>query len=407
MAILKSAALAASIALGLASLAQAAELRLRAPSAGDQVPTQLTASKSTAARTLDRTPVQVSWALEAAEPLNDRPVPFVRESREYWLDASEAELQRGVALPTTAEGALIRISPHGSNVNRLTIDDIVIRSGGRELTGRSATQNVADETSLRAAGMDVPDGTVIAKLAPSTGKGNLQLAAPAARGSYLIHVFEPTSSTVLTLTTARDTVVAGQSLRVNAQLTGAKAATAKGVLTAPDGHSQSFDLQRQSDGSWQADVIPDAAHASGLELWEVHTFASGGDRSTPVLRDAKTAFALSRPTARLTGDVRTVADTARGGGLSFSLGVEAADASRYQLAGVLYGTASDGTRRPMAYAQSAAWIDAGSGRLSLSFDAASLGAGKLAAPYELRDLRLTNQADMSLVERRERAVEIR
>lgn len=407
MAILKSAALAASIALGLASLAQAAELRLRAPEANDQVPARLVTSKGTSARTLDRTPVQVSWALDAADALNDRPQPFVRESREYWLDASEAELQRGVSLPTTAVGALLRISPHGNNVNRLTIDDVVVRSGGRELAGRAATQSVADETALRAAGMDVPDGTVIAKLAPTAGKGNLQLAAPAARGSYLIHVFEPTSSTVFTLGTARDTVVAGQSLRISAQLTGAKAATAKGVLTAPDGYSQTFDLQLQPDGRWQADVVPDAAHASGLELWEVHAFASGGDRSTPVLRDAKTAFALSRPTARLTGDVRTVADTARGGGLSFSLGVEAADASRYQLAGVLYGTASDGTRKPMAYAQSAAWLDAGNGRLTLSFDAASLSAGKLAAPYELRDLRLSNQADMSLVERRERAVEIR
>ncbi len=408
MAILKSAALAASIALGVASLAQAADLRLSSPSAGDQVPAALVASRDAAAtRTLDRMPTRISWALDAADALNDRPVPFVRESREYWLDASEAQLQRGVALPTTADAALIRISPHGNNPSRLTVDDLVIRNGARELAGRAATQNVADETSLRAAGMDVPDGTIIAKLATAVGKGDLRLVAPTARGSYLIHVFEPASSTVLTLGTTRDTILAGQSLRISARLDGARATSAKGVLTAPDGHSQPFDLRPQADGSWQADVVPDAAHASGLELWEVHTFASGGDRSTPVLRDAKTAFALSRPTARLTGDVRTVADPARGGGLSLDIGVQAANGSRYQLAGVLYGTASDGTRRPLAYAQSAAWLDAGSGRLALTFDAASMAAGKLAAPYELRDLRLTNQADMSLVERRERAVEIR
>lgn len=407
MANLKSAALAASIALGVVAFAQAAELQLNAPAAGDQVPARLVSGKDLDTRTLDRAPVKVSWALSTADALNDRPVPFVRESREYWLNASEAELRRGIALPTTAEAALIRISPHGTDVGPLSIDDLVIRSGGRELAGSAAVQSVADAAALRAAGMEVSDGTVIAKLAPAAGKGNLQLAAPAARGNYLIHVFEPASSTVLRLGTARDTVVAGQSLRINARLEGAKAATAKGMLTAPDGHSQPFDLHLQADGSWQADVVPDAAHAGGLELWEVHAFASGGERNTPVLRDAKTAFALSRPTARLTGDVRTVADMARGGGLSFDLGVQAADASRYQLAGVLYGTASDGTRKPMAYAQSAAWLDAGAGRLTLSFDAASMGSGKLAAPYELRDLRLSNQADMSLVERRERAVEIR
>lgn len=408
MAILKSAALAASIALGVASLAHAAELRLNAPTAGDQVPAALSARKDAATTPyLDRAPAQVSWALDSAATLDARPVPFVRESREYWLNASEAELQRGVALPTTAEAALIRISPQAGNTTRLTVDDLVIRSNGRELDGRTATQSLADAAALRAAGMDVPDGTVVAKLSPAAGKGNLQLAAPAARGSYLIHVFEPTSSAVLHLSATRDTVVAGQGLRVEARLAGATAGAAKGLLTAPDGHSQPFELQRQADGSWQADVVPDAAHAGGAELWEVHTFVRGGERGTEVQRDAKTAFALSRPTARLNGQVRSEPLSARQRELRIDVGVQAASASRYQLAGVLYGTDRDGVRRPLAYAQSAAWLDAGDGSLSLAFEATTLAASKLAAPYELRDLRLSDQADLSVIERREKALEIR
>jgi len=42
----------------------------------------------------------------------------------------------------------------------------------------------------------------------------------------------------------------------------------------------------------------------------------------------------------------------------------------------------------------------------LSFDQQTLGESQLRAPYEIRDLRLINQADMSLVERRERAARI-
>jgi hypothetical protein len=408
MSTLKSAALAASIALGLAGYATAADLRLNAPTATDQVPARLAAAKDDrAAAALDRTPVQVSWALDPAEALTDRPAPFVQESREYWLNASEAELQRGVALPTTAEAALIRISPHGNNSSRLGIDDLVISGNGRQLSGREATQSVADEAALRAAGMDVSEGTVIARLAPGAGKGNLRLSAPAARGDYLIHVFEPTSSTVLRLGAARDTVVAGQSVRITANLQGAKASTAKGMLTAPDGHSQAFELSLQTDGSWQADVVPDATHASGPALWEVHAFASGGDARAPVLRDAKTALAVSRASARLSGEVSTVLDGVRSKGLSVNVGVETASASRYQLAGVLYGTAADGARRPAAYAQSAAWLATGTGTLTLIFDAQALAGSKLTAPYELRDLRLSNQADMSVIERRERALEIR
>lgn len=403
---LKSAAMAASIVLGLAGQTQAAELRLSAPTVADQVPTRLSAHPDTrAAAALDRTPVAVSWALDPSESLADRPQTFVQQSREYWLDATEAELRRGVALPTTADAALIRISPHGDNHSRLKVDDLVIRNGGVELDGRAATQSLVDETALRAAGMDVPEGTVIARLSPAAGSGRLELAIPAASGSYLIHVFEPTSTTVLSLTASRDTVLAGQSLRVTATLQGAKALTASGLLTAPDGYSQPFALQLQADGSWQADVVPDAAHARGPGLWEAHTFASGGTSRAPVQRDARTAFALSRPSARLDGTVAT--DGAQRSGLSLAVGIEAASASRYQLAGVLYGTAADGTRRPAAYAQSAAWLDAGNGRVTLNFDRNALDAAKLTAPYELRDLRLSDQADLGLIERRARAVEVR
>ena len=400
---LKSAALAACITLGLASLAQAADLRLAAAGSNDQVVTRLaTADLSKLSATLDRVPVRTSWALDPAEALADRPVPFVQQSREYWLNADEAQLRKGVPLPTTAAAALIRISPHSNNSTALSIDDVQFRNNGQQFEGRAATQSVAETAALRAAGMDVAEGTVVAKLAPAVGKGRIELAAPAAKGNYLIHVFEPTSSQVLRLGATRDTVLGGSTVQIVANLDGARAASAKGILTAPDGHTQSFDLSPQRDGSWQADVTPDAAHANGPGLWEVHAFASGSADGVAVLRDAKTAIAVAVPTARLSGTVTP--ERTRGGGLSLSVGVEVASASRYQLAGVLYGTAADGSRKPAAYAQSAAWIEAGADRLVLEFDAQALNGAGLKAPYELRDLRLGNQADLSTIERRERAV---
>ena len=87
-------------------------------------------------------------------------------------------------------------------------------------------------------------------------------------------------------------------------------------------------------------------------------------------------------------------------------GVQAASASRYQLAATLFGTNKQGALVPAAVAHSAAWLDSGEASINLRFDAASLKESGLAAPYELRDLRLTNQADMSLLERRERAARI-
>ena len=93
-------------------------------------------------------------------------------------------------------------------------------------------------------------------------------------------------------------------------------------------------------------------------------------------------------------------------GLTLSMGIQAAMASRYQLAGTLYGTRSDGSLVPAAVAHSAAWLGVGTASITLNFDGSSMTESQLKAPYELRDLRLINQADMSLIERRERAARI-
>ncbi|HOV58915.1 MAG TPA: DUF4785 family protein, partial [Rhodanobacteraceae bacterium] len=112
--------------------------------------------------------------------------------------------------------------------------------------------------------------------------------------------------------------------------------------------------------------------------------------------DAKTAFAVAQPTARFDGALQRE----DGAALALRIGVEVAAASRYQVSGVVYGSAADGSLQPLAMAQSAAWLEPGQASVRLQVDDASLRAGGLAAPFELRDLRLTNQADLSLIERR-------
>jgi hypothetical protein len=110
---------------------------------------------------------------------------------------------------------------------------------------------------------------------------------------------------------------------------------------------------------------------------------------------------VSVPVARFDGSV--VRERAAEG-LAVRIGVEAAAASRYGVSGVLYGTGADGVLRPVALAQSATWLTAGHGNIVLRYDAASLSLG---APWEVRDLRLVNQADLSVQERRERAISLK
>lgn len=386
----------------------ASPLQLNTARSTDLVPDRLqttTLAKSALAN-LDRQPVSMSWAIDSSQALDTRPTPFVQQSREYWIDANADQLHQGLALSTSANGAVIRMSPHAGNTSVIDASSLSIRANGKSYTSSEAVRSAADQDALRAAGMDVPAGSVVVKLADALGSGHIELIAPTAAGSYLIHVFEPASEVVMSLQAERDTVLAGDWVRITAAIAGATLDRADGLLSAPDGYSQAVSFLRQRDGSYVANVRPDASHAGGFGLWEIHAFGNASNRQVSVPRDARSAFAVSVATARLSGSIEKQAGLSRDGGMTLAIGVFAESASRYQLAATLYGTRIDGSLAPAAVAHSAVWLDAGAGDISLRFDAASLQGTALRAPYELRDLRLINQADMSLLERRERAAHI-
>ncbi|WP_300621049.1 DUF4785 domain-containing protein [Dokdonella sp.] len=396
--------LAASLCLcGFATSLLAADAALLARAPQDLVAARLvTPSKNlpdTAA--LDRTPVSLSWPLDAAQALDARPQVHVAESREYWIDASETELRNGIRLPLSAPGAVVRLSPHGGRADAaIAASDVQLSLAGKRVA--DAIRSAAGEDELRAAGMDAPSGSVAMRLADRI-TGEAKLAVPTARGAYLVHVYEPASPVVLGLAADRDGVAGGDGLRFRATIRGATLDRVSGLVSAPDGASQAAEFVRQADGSYVADVRPDLAHAGGPGLWEIHAFGTAGGTAA-IPRDAKTAFAVSLPVARLDGNVERIALKGKDAGIVLSIGVETSIASRYGLSGVLYGTGKDGGLHPVAVAQSAAWLGAGRGRIELGYDAASLSLG---APWEVRDLRLVNQADFSLQERRERALSLK
>lgn len=353
---------------------------------------------------LEREPIAASWALDASQPLAANPVAFVAQSREYWIDASQADLQRGIALTLSAPGAVIRLSPHGGRSTAvIAVSNVQIRVAGRRVDNGTAIRSIASDDDVRAAGMDAPQGSVAWRLSDTITLGTVQLASPTAVGGYLVHVYEPASAVVLELGAESDTVSGDDAIRFRASVAGASALDRiGGLISAPDGSSQSITFAREGDGT-PRQCVPDAAHAGDRGLWEVHAFAVVAGR-TALPRDAKSAFSVSVPVARLDESVERGAGAAGSKDVAVQVGVVSVAASRHQVSAVLYGTSGDGSLGPAAMGQSAAWPGAGHGRIELRYDADSLAKAGLSGPYEMRDLRLVNQADMSLLERRERAV---
>jgi hypothetical protein len=372
--------------------------RLLTAAPGDHVPDRLIAHAPAA--TLERAPIAYSHGLDAAAVLPTTAHPFVAQSREFWTEVGESELHAGVPITTTMPGALIRLSPEGGAGAALDPAGVLLRGRNRITTAAEAASGIADGRALRDAGLALPAGSLVFRLAPSIGSGELEIAAPHAQGRYLLHVFEPDSPIVANLTADRDTVSIGETIRFHVGVVGATPMLASGIVAAPDGYSAELHFRRDADGGFVAEFIPDARHREGPQLWEAHAFTASRSGTHSVLRDLKTAFAVTAPAARFDGSAAIVP----GADLTVALGIEAAAASRYQVSAVLYGTGADGALHPAAFAQSASWLDPGRGRIELRIDAAILGASAIRPPFELRDLRLIDQADMGVLEQRQRAL---
>lgn len=380
------------------------------PQTGDMVPTVLIAHTAPNTTTLatpatgvhvERQPVSISWPLAHNAPLQPIPQAFTRSSREYWTDVSASELQQGIRLPLSAPGAIIRLSPSDRIGGRLHPTNMRLQLGRQSLPVDKAAIQIADAQSLHAAGMDVPDASVVIRLKPELGSGLATLQAPAASGRYVVHVFEPESTLSVRAHADRDDLLLGHHVHVRVAMQDGDRPTpliaAGGFLRAPDGTTTLLDYHRQADGSFTVDAMPTTI-SSTPGLWEVHSFTVGDDAAgNEVRRDTTTVFAAATPDARLDG----VAETRRASdqGIDITLGVKAANSSRYAVSGVLYGRdTGTGKLVPAAYAQSAAWLPSGDGRLVLHYDPTSLHG--IGAPYELHDLRLQDQPAISLVERR-------
>ena len=399
--------LVAALSLAVSSLAMADGLRLNSAAAGDQIPGALSAAKAVAVAEVSREPVSFAWALDPNDSLELSSRPFVAESREYWMETSAKDLASGVRVNTSSAGAIVRLSPLGQAAKALNALDVVIRKDGASYAKADAMQNVAGNADLKAAGIPFPEGTLAFRLKRDLGAGAFEIAVPGAAQAYVVHVFEPESSLALNVHLDRDTVLHGSELQVVARFIDAgrlaKVERLAGAITSPAGELRDLRFEPQQDGSFLARTTHDGLSGAGPGLWEVHVFGSAGNSAGSILRDAKTAFSSSVAGARLDGS--TVVSQAKAGGLGLSFGIEVAHASRYELRGVLYGTAADGALKPFAIAHSAAWLSAGGQRLELDFDAELLAKSGLSAPFAVRDLRLSDQASMGLIERRALALD--
>lgn len=327
------------------------------------------------------------------------------ESRQYWVDVDGRALARGIELPTTAPGAVIRISAldSGSQI-QLDAAQLELSIDGRNL-GRAELHEVVTGAELQEQGLNVPSDTLAFRVPQGAPSGllNLRLDGAPDQQAMVIHVFEPDSDWVAHLSAGRSNFLAGQPIDFELSLSNGKHDFAvdsqQAFLVSPDA-GESWSLAAGDHGRLQAAAPVSASSAAGL--YEAHVYVDQRVGELTVRRDLKLAFSVAPAAGRFTGQVSRI----DGPDLGLGLGVEVAAAGRYQVNGEVYGTNTDGQLVPLAFVQSASVLEAGQGRIALSVDEATLAASGLGAPFEVLNLQLLDQGRMYLLEERQRAVVI-
>ncbi len=401
-----------SAGLLLAQVA-AAEVSWLPVAASDLSPPELvSADQATAPESLNnaREAVAFSWPMadqDGAPPaLAEGLAGHTQESRQYWIDTTAEGLAEGIELPLSAPGAVVRISPReGGSGLSLNRDRLELELDGRPLDTGAHLKQFAGAQSLQEARMPVPNETVIFRLDESVGAGKLamRLDNPGDdRIPMVVHVYEPESDVIARMELPRTRYLAGEPVQVRVDLEAAgrslQPGQTRGMLVSPDAARTVPMEWSDRDGTLNT-VLPLEAAGQPGTLWEVHVYLEGEREGLAVMRDVQIALASALPTARLNGQVATDRTDE-----SLELGVEVSQAGRYQISGVIYGTDREGNLRPAVISQFAHWLEPGQELLELPFDRDGLSESGFTAPWEVRDLRLSDQGRLSLLQYQARAL---
>lgn len=384
-----------------------------APDASDLLPVAVTSTagaKSLPNLSMDS--VSYCWPLKADAQIQLHQEVYTALSREYRLRVTAEQLRSGIDLPTTAQGALIRLNPAGSaqlgkalSINPRSI--ILVDPAGKKLSGGQGMLSLADAEALKAADVPFAEGTSAFRLDPALGAGTFRLSVPSAPDSeagWVINVLEKDSPVALSASTDRGAYLQGQRLHAVFALTGAdRIESVRVEIHSPSGNAQPLRVVLKG-GSNTFEVAPLLKTVELSEgLWEVHAKVRGISSLGPVIRDVHTAFALSAPTATFLGRAEVLISE----GVIIDLPLDVGAQGRYAAQAVLFGTNEAGAMQPIGVCQAADYFAAGHASLRLDFDASLIQSSGLKAPYELRDLEMKDQGRMGELYRQGRALIIK
>jgi uncharacterized protein DUF4785/uncharacterized protein DUF4784 len=348
---------------------------------------------------IEQQAVHFSQKVSPTSQLSFQAQGFNSVSDEYWLEATGQQLNSGIALAISNPGALIRLS--GKRVNgKFSNTDLAIDPSNVELfkNKKSLPQAFKQTVSQQqfATANIFPNSSAM-RLDKSIGKGDFTLRVKQklnATQRYMVNVKEKNAEHKLHLSIAKQSYIAGESVNFNSFISNKSGKVAlvknKAFIKMPSGEKQAVNFT-QKNGKSQVKIPTSLTATKRGELYELSIESQAFDQGTKIRRNAKVAFAVAQPTARIQGELSVNATAA-------NVNLNVASEGRYEISALVYGTAKNGIKTAIMLSRSAYFLAPGEHNVQLKFDQKILKASGLQAPYSVEQLRLMDQSRMALLQ---------
>tara|TARA_R110000737_G_scaffold89824_3_gene122294 strand:- start:3203 stop:4426 length:1224 start_codon:yes stop_codon:yes gene_type:complete len=348
---------------------------------------------------IEQKSLHFSQALAKNSTLSFAVKPYTSISDEYWLEVTGKQLNSGITLAITKPGALIRLSGKKSEdptqVESIAIDPEQIElSQGQQILSKAFSQKVSQQQFATA---NIFPNSSAVELAQHLGRGEFKLKVNQALNSderYLVNVKEKGSKHKLTLSIPSQTLIAKQNIMFDMTMSNSQGKLTNSKHNAhiktPEGETIAVNYQ-EVNGKYSIKLPEMPANKNYGKLYELHIASQGNDKGLKVNRNGKVAFAIARPTAKMTSNIAVNLTHAM-------IELDIASEGRYEISAIISGVNKQGKEEQVMLSRSAHYLQPGLQQVNLDFDTQLLKTLQVLPPYQLSEMRLVDQSRMALLQ---------
>jgi hypothetical protein len=357
---------------------------------------------------IEKAAVHFSQRISTNKPISFKAKGYTSISDEYWFEATGKQLKTGVELAISTPGALVRLSgkhakdKYSPQTKGIDPSSVQLFKNNKKLS-TPFSQKVSQQEFATA---NIFPNSSAMKLKSELGKGVFTLKVNDYLDDnqrYVVNVKEKNAEHKLHLSLAKQSYIQGEKINFTSQLKATS--TNKQILTQgrPAAYIKTLSGGRmmlnftQNGNEFEFTVPTSLAPTKRGQLFELYVETETKTKGLKVKRNAKVAFSVAQPTARIEGVAKLNQDNPTV--TSFvDINLQVVSEGRYEISAMIYGSRGKKLSLPFMLSRSAYYLTPGEHTVKLQLDTNIIRDSGLKAPFTVKNIRLMDQSRMALLQ---------